>query len=86
MNAGSFRWRSRAKANNSRDLGSLEGRQWQRSGNLLILTTTPNAVTAVVHNRMPVILDLDSHDLWLDPGMKSGLVSDLLKPFNAGIK
>jgi putative SOS response-associated peptidase YedK len=51
-----------------------------------ILTTTPNAVTALVHDRMPVILDLDSHDLWLDPGMKSGLVSDLLKPFNAGIK
>jgi putative SOS response-associated peptidase YedK len=51
-----------------------------------ILTTTPNAVTAVVHDRMPVILDLDSYDLWLDPGMKDvGLVSELLKPFNARI-
>ena len=35
---------------------------------------------------MPVILNLDSYDLWLDPGMKSGLVSELLKPFNAWIK
>src|SRR6202795_2626522 len=51
-----------------------------------ILTTTPNAVTARVHDRMPAILDLDSYDLWLDPGMKNvGLVSELLKPCNATI-
>jgi putative SOS response-associated peptidase YedK len=49
-----------------------------------ILTTTPNAVTAIVHDRMPVILDLDSYDLWLDPRMRDvGLVSELLKPCNA---
>jgi putative SOS response-associated peptidase YedK len=49
-----------------------------------ILTTTPNTVTAVVHDRMPVILNLDSYDLWLDPEMKNvGLVSELLKPCNA---
>jgi putative SOS response-associated peptidase YedK len=35
-----------------------------------ILTTTPNAVTSVVHDRMPVILDPASYDPWLDPGMK----------------
>ncbi len=35
---------------------------------------------------MPVILDLDSYDLWLDPGMKDvGLVSELLKPCDARI-
>ncbi len=51
-----------------------------------ILTTTPNVVTAVVHDRMPVILDIDSYDLWLDPGMKDvGLVSELLKPCDAKI-
>ena len=65
--------------------------RWKNaSGNAVetfsILTTTPNAVTAVVHDRMPVILDLDSYDLWLDPGMKDvGLVSELLKPCNAKI-
>jgi hypothetical protein len=37
--------------------------------NCSILTTTPNAVTSAVHDRMPVILDPDSYDLWLDPGM-----------------
>ena len=65
--------------------------RWTHScGNSLetcsILTTTPNAVTSIVHDRMPVILDLDSYDLWLDPGIKDvGLVSELLKPFDARI-
>jgi putative SOS response-associated peptidase YedK len=49
-----------------------------------ILTTTPNAVTAPVHDRMPVILDPDSYDLWLDPGMTNvAAASDLLKPCDA---
>ena len=49
-----------------------------------ILTTTPNAVTSPVHDRMPVILDPDSHDLWLDPGMRDvGAASELLKPYDA---
>jgi putative SOS response-associated peptidase YedK len=48
-----------------------------------ILTTTPNAVTSAVHDRMPVILDPDSYDLWLDPGMKDvTVVSDMLKPYD----
>src|SRR5216684_6653455 len=50
---------------------------WDRwkdpSGNWIktcsILTTTPNAVTAAVHDRMPVVLDPDSYDVWLDPGL-----------------
>ncbi|HVR26483.1 MAG TPA: SOS response-associated peptidase family protein [Candidatus Polarisedimenticolia bacterium] len=29
----------------------------------------PNAVTSTVHDRMPVILDPDAYDVWLDPGM-----------------
>jgi putative SOS response-associated peptidase YedK len=49
-----------------------------------ILTTTPNAVTAAVHDRMPVILDPDSYDLWLDPGMSDvAAASELLKPYDA---
>jgi len=64
---------------------------WDRwkdpSGNWLktcsILTTTPNAVTSVVHDRMPVILDPDNYDLWLDPGMTdAGAVSEMLKPYD----
>jgi putative SOS response-associated peptidase YedK len=33
---------------------------------------------------MPVILDPDSYDLWLDPGMQdTSTVSDILKPRDA---
>ena len=31
-----------------------------------ILTTTPNNMTAPVHDRMPVIVDPEDYDLWLD--------------------
>jgi putative SOS response-associated peptidase YedK len=49
-----------------------------------ILTTTPNALTATVHDRMPVILQQDNYDLWLDPGMNDvRVVSELLKPYDA---
>jgi putative SOS response-associated peptidase YedK len=38
-------------------------------------------VTSGVHDRMPVILDPDSYDVWLDPGMTdAGAASELLKP------
>jgi putative SOS response-associated peptidase YedK len=41
-------------------------------------------VTSAVHDRMPVILDPDSYELWLDPGMTNvAAASDLLKPFDA---
>jgi putative SOS response-associated peptidase YedK len=49
-----------------------------------ILTTTPNAVTSAVHDRMPVIVEPDSYDVWLDPGMTNvAAVSDLLRPYDA---
>jgi putative SOS response-associated peptidase YedK len=33
---------------------------------------------------MPVILDPDGYDLWLDPGMRdTAAASELLKPFDA---
>ena len=58
------------------------GGQWIRSCS--ILTTTPNALTSPVHDRMPVILSREAYDLWLDPGMTNVVVlSDLLKPFDA---
>jgi len=51
-----------------------------------ILTTTANAVTSAVHDRMPVILDTDCYDLWLDPGLQDvRVVSDMLKPSDAGL-
>ena len=56
--------------------------QWIKSCS--ILTTTPNAVTSAVHDRMPAILDRGDHNLWLDPGMTNvDAVSEMLKPFDA---
>jgi putative SOS response-associated peptidase YedK len=43
--------------------------QWVKTCS--ILTTTPNAVTSTVHDRMPVILDPKAYHLWLDPGMQN---------------
>jgi putative SOS response-associated peptidase YedK len=58
--------------------------EWVKSSS--ILTTIPNPVTAPVHDRMPVILDPDSYELWLDPGMQNvDAASDLLQPFDAGL-
>jgi putative SOS response-associated peptidase YedK len=49
-----------------------------------ILTTTPNALVADVHDRMPVILDRDDYEQWLDPGVKEpSTLTELLKPFAA---
>ncbi len=50
------------------------------------LTTTPNDVTSAIHDRMPVILDPDNYDLWLDPGMQNvAAISELLKPYDASL-
>src|SRR5271168_3230322 len=56
--------------------------QWVKSCS--ILTTAPNAVTSPVHDRMPVILDPDTYDLWLDPGLQDvRVVTEMLKPYDA---
>ncbi len=48
-----------------------------------ILTTTPNALTETVHDRMPVILHPDCYELWLDPGMQNvAMIADLLRPYD----
>ena len=78
---------------NGGELFALAG-IWDRwkdpNGNWLkscsILTTTANAATSTVHDRMPVILDPGSYDLWLDPGMANvAAVSELLRPYDAGL-
>jgi len=51
-----------------------------------ILTTTPNALVADVHRRMPVILKRDYYEDWLDPSMKNpSAVSGCLEPFDAAL-
>jgi len=48
-----------------------------------ILTTTPNSLLADIHDRMPVILSPENHDLWLDPCLSNtSSVSEMLKSFD----
>jgi putative SOS response-associated peptidase YedK len=56
--------------------------QWVKSCS--ILTTSPNAVTSKVHDRMPVILSKNDYEPWLDPGMTNvEAIAGFLKPFDA---
>lgn len=48
-----------------------------------ILTTTPNAVAAPIHDRMPVILDPADYDSWLDPATPADEVAEMLRPASA---
>jgi putative SOS response-associated peptidase YedK len=49
-----------------------------------ILTATPNALAASIHDRMPVIFHPEDYELWLDPGMKDvATVKEMLKLYDA---
>lgn len=46
---------------------SPDGDGSQRLRSATIITTTPNALMATIHDRMPVILPADAWEEWLDP-------------------
>lgn len=49
-----------------------------------IITTTPNDLVKDVHDRMPVILDAEGVNVWLDPGVRDKhVVQELLVPLPA---
>ena len=49
-----------------------------------IITTQANAVLKPVHERMPVILNTEDYDIWLDPKVKDiDKLQDLLIPYPA---
>jgi putative SOS response-associated peptidase YedK len=49
-----------------------------------IVTTTPNALMQMIHNRMPVILGPTAHALWLDSGeQRAERLDALLRPYAA---
>ncbi len=62
--------------------------QWQGSSgrpveSLCLLTTTPNAVVAPIHDRMPVILRPDEEEVWLDPSVtEPAELSALFAPYD----
>ena len=58
---------------------------WERDGNVIescaLLTCAANATLAVIHHRMPVIIEPDSYSLWLD---ESAAAKDAEGPFSPG--
>ena len=48
-----------------------------------ILTTDPNELMEPIHNRMPVILEPQDYDRWLEPGDPARPPLDLLRPLAA---
>jgi putative SOS response-associated peptidase YedK len=48
-----------------------------------IITTEPNTLLAEIHNRMPVILHPDQYAPWLDSQTGTGMLKQMLKPYDA---
>ena len=48
-----------------------------------IITTTPNELTAPIHDRMPVILPMNRRAGWLDPGRSAEELQSFLVPYPA---
>lgn len=48
-----------------------------------ILTTDPNELAERVHDRMPVILEPEDYERWMDPGESARPPVDLLRPYPA---
>ena len=49
-----------------------------------IITTEPNELVRLIHDRMPVILPKEAEDFWLDPAVEDHTrLLDLLQPYQA---
>jgi putative SOS response-associated peptidase YedK len=59
--------------------------RWEKAGEepletCTIITTTANAVTRPIHDRMPVVLEPKDFDDWLDPATPRETLEGLLRP------
>jgi putative SOS response-associated peptidase YedK len=50
-----------------------------------IVTTSANRMMAPIHDRMPVIIEPDEWDAWLDPGTDMRVIEGLMKPAADGV-
>ena len=57
--------------------------RWLRS--CTIITTVAGPDMDGIHDRMPLVLDLDLFDTWLDPDADGGALTALLKPTPPGV-
>ena len=61
--------------------------RWKQNGRTMdtcaIITTTANELLSTIHHRMPVILEAESHDLWLGEDSRAADLKELLAPYPA---
>lgn len=93
--SGFYEWQQTAQGKrpyyihaNDADLIAFAGvyRYWEvepgtKLGTYSILTTQANQTLAPIHNRMPVILDASTENLWLDPKAAPESVERLFTPY-----
>jgi putative SOS response-associated peptidase YedK len=48
----------------------------------IIITTVPNTIVERYHDRMPVILEKEGEDTWLNSNTEADQLRNLLKPFS----
>jgi len=46
-----------------------------------IVTTEPNAVMTPIHDRMPLIIEANDYDNWLDPAANESEAFELIRPY-----
>jgi putative SOS response-associated peptidase YedK len=93
---GFFEWRRAGRAKQPfyfqlRDEGAFAFAgvwdRWRNGGNSVvscaIITTEANELLSPIHDRMPVILQPDAYEAWLDPKTDPVVLKRLLQPFPA---
>ncbi|HEX7242624.1 MAG TPA: SOS response-associated peptidase [Longimicrobiaceae bacterium] len=50
-----------------------------------ILTTSPCDLMRPIHDRMPVVLDGEARDAWLDPRADAATLQELMRPFGGAL-
>jgi putative SOS response-associated peptidase YedK len=51
-----------------------------------IVTTSASEATNQFHDRMPVVLDAEAREIWLDPQAPADLLQELLVPFDGTLR
>jgi len=85
--SGWYEWREKQAYRFSRPDGELLAfaglwEQWQDLTTFTIFTTGSIGVASEYHDRMPVILQPQNYDAWLDPSINGNDLTDLLMPSN----
>lgn len=62
-------------------MGGLRADHPEFGLNGAILTTSPNQLIGTIHDRMPVILEPEFYEEWLDPQTPSERIQELMRPF-----